>query len=70
MKSKVLEIKNSEKILYLALGLFSNKDSLEVFLNKYHLKQITTLKNQGEAKKYCNYALHFGLVAEIKKKFK
>lgn len=69
MKSKVLEIKNSEKILYLALG-FSDKDSLENFLNKYHLKQIAALKNQGEAKKYCNYALHFGLVAEIKKKFK
>lgn len=31
MKSKVLEIKNSEKILYLALGLFSDKDSLEAF---------------------------------------
>lgn len=69
MKSKVLEIKNSNKILYLGLNLFSSEDILESFLKQYNLQQKDFL-NDKEAKKICNYALHFGLVAEIKKKFK
>ena len=32
-----LPIKDSEKILYIGLGLFSKKEDLETFMNNYNL---------------------------------
>lgn len=69
MKVKILNINNSNKILYLGLNLFSNEGDLESFLEKHHLSKKYSL-NQAEAKRIRNYALHFGLIAEIKKRFK
>lgn len=69
MKSKVLNISNSDKILYLGLNLFSNEGVLESFLERNNLQQRDSL-NDKEAKRICKYASYYGLIAEIKKKFK
>ena len=48
MKVKILNINNSNKILYLGLNLFSNEGDLESFLEKHHLSKKYSL-NQAEA---------------------
>ncbi|BDB65698.1 hypothetical protein LS74_010450 [Helicobacter magdeburgensis] len=63
-----LPIKDSEKILYIGLGLFSKKEDLETFMNNYNLVDGRAFYNESLAKDYCMRANNAGLVAEFEKK--
>lgn len=62
-----LRIKNSDKFLHLQSGLFSEENELELFLEECKITQDYLFANEEEAKRYCQRALYFGLIAELRK---
>lgn len=62
-----LSIKNSDKMLYIGLGLFSSKGDLESFMERNSLSVDKPFYDEKNAQTYCKRALDCGLVANIER---
>lgn len=63
-----LPISNSTSVVYVGLGLFSQKGDVEQFMKNNNLAKDRTFFDEELAKKYCKRAQDAGLIAEIERR--